>query len=354
MVANRAGGTSQRCGNPPAVSFSPDFKPNKPEPEILDWDGIVARAGSRGFVDAATVQARSMFERIGYAHASTYFPPAGACDGTTLRDVHQSILFDRAMQSILLEYIGYFELQFRAQYSYHMAIESGAFAHRYKENFKREDHFLSFLNTYEGEFARQMRIRNGKISSLYAEYGDVPIWHAVEIMTFGTLSKMYRNTRSKSVRMAVADSFGVDYATLSSWMRTISFVRNRCAHFGSLMNSALVSQPKRIEGLLLETSHPFYSVLILEKMLSAPEMYTGDMSMNYSIELLTRIVTTIGEFSCAVTGRYLPSDWKDLLLDKRVTRISVEFINGIEQKPLHPTADQDSQGGGDKPHHERW
>ncbi|MEI4907989.1 Abi family protein, partial [Klebsiella pneumoniae] len=91
-------------------------------------------------------------------------------------------------------------LQFRAQYSYALSAERGAFAHRNPRNFKNPDYFDSFLASYQKEFNRQLRNRNREISRAYEEYGDAPTWLAVEIMSFGTLSMLFKNTRSAKVR----------------------------------------------------------------------------------------------------------------------------------------------------------
>ena len=61
---------------------------------------------------------------------------------------------------MLIEYIGLFELQFRAQYSYWMSEKRGSFAHRDLSNFKKPDLFDNFLRRYQNEFSRQLRKGN--------------------------------------------------------------------------------------------------------------------------------------------------------------------------------------------------
>lgn len=48
-----------------------------------------------------------------------------------------------------------------------------------------------------------------RIRGYVKEYGDAPIWTAVETLPFGTLSKLFCNTRPKEVTHSVADSLGV-------------------------------------------------------------------------------------------------------------------------------------------------
>lgn len=285
----------------------------------------MSRAASKGIVDANTDQSRYIMRRIGYAHASDYFRDFLSDSTPSMWSVHQAILLDRSMQSTILEYIGLFELQFRTQYAYHLSQEAGPFAHRDPDNYKNLEHFNAFLKDYEREFNRQLSNRSQRAAAGASQYGDVPIWQAVEFMTFGMLSKLYRNTRNKRVRIEVADSFGVDYDTLVSWMRTIAYVRNRCAHFGKLLGTKLTSMPRKIPGISLANSNPFYVVLMLERLLSAPSYFTDDMSLMYTVSLVKDISETICASPPAVAMKYIPINWRTLVTSRTVTEAEVNL-----------------------------
>lgn len=324
MDRNRAGDTSQRCGNSPAVSFSRDFVQPENRPVPLDEDGLLERARQKGFADSNTQQARYFMRRIGYSYASDYFPDFSG-SGAGLMAIHQSILLDRRFQSIVLEYIGLFELQFRAQYSLLMSQKNGAFAHRDPSNFKSRPRFESFLTDYGREVNRQLRSGNVAVTKSVKEYGDLPLWQAVNVMTFGTLSKLYKNTRDKSVRMGVADSFGVHYRELASWMQTISYVRNRCAHFGRVLGNNLVYMPRRIDGVNLRPTHPFYVVLLLERLLSTSVEFENDPTLMYSVRLATEMGAMISATPQIIRAFYIPINWKSLLSSERIVGVDMEF-----------------------------
>lgn len=44
-------------------------------------------------------------------------------------------------------------------------------------------------------------------------------------------------------KKAIAKSFGVGYTYLESWLESISYVRNICAHYGRLYNAKLSKTP---------------------------------------------------------------------------------------------------------------
>lgn len=74
------------------------------------------------------------------------------------------------------------------------------------------------------------------------EGGELPIYALVEVFSFGTLSKFYKNMLNRD-KKAIAKSFGVGYTYLESWLESISYVRNICAHYGRLYNAKLSKTP---------------------------------------------------------------------------------------------------------------
>ena len=69
--------------------------------------------------------------------------------------------------------------------------------------------------------------------------GSLPIWAAVEISTFGTMSKLYKNMLPAD-QAAIAKQFDLTPTLLNSWLRAFVEVRNICAHYGRLYNKALL------------------------------------------------------------------------------------------------------------------
>ena len=64
--------------------------------------------------------------------------------------------------------------------------------------------------------------------------GIPPIWMMVEIMSMGEISRWYGDYIKESDKKEIARYYGVPAKVLESWMRSISMVRNRCAHHNRL------------------------------------------------------------------------------------------------------------------------
>lgn len=331
MNRDRTGGGRGNAGvNPPVAHFSTPFPLPTDSPLPFRMEDLRAHARAKGFPDGDSDQAEYFLNRISYQHASGYYKLFQNDDGTLAEDaslmrVHRAILFDRKMQALLMEYIGLFELQFRAQYSYRLAEERGAFAHRNPSNFKKREFFDKFIEKYENEFNRQMKNRNAEVVSAYARYGDAPTWLAVEIMSFGTLSMLYSNTRSRNVREGVSSSFGATPEEFQSWSRSISAVRNQCAHFGQLCGRKLVSRPKMIPGVKADNGDPFYIALILMKLLRSDRFFSDDGTLAYSPMMLKSLTDLIIEFR-DIAGRCgIPANWKELASNRNVMGFDVSF-----------------------------
>ncbi len=77
----------------------------------------------------------------------------------------------------------------------------------------------------------------------YTDPPNPPAWMTLEILSFGQLSIMYKNLKANDAKKAVAESFGINYTILESWMEHLGYVRNLCAHHSRLWNRTLTIKP---------------------------------------------------------------------------------------------------------------
>lgn len=332
MGDDRAGGTSQRCGNLPAAFFSNDFSEISNAPEPLGARGLLSKLADHGIDCGSGAVGRAVLGKMSYQHLLPYVKMLEGSGRTrTVEELHRIAVLDRKLQSLVLEYVGLFELQFRAQYSAAMSRELGPFAHREPANFKNRAHFDGYLRAYASEVSNQMRCGNKSIARSCGRYGDAPIWEAVEVMSLGMLSKLYRNTRPKSVRHAVADSFGATSEELSSWMRTLTAVRNRCAHFAPLLGQRLPYSPARIPGVGCDNTSPFYALLILERLLSSTEHVMRFPESCYGVVMAQGVADIFNAFSDVLDLAGIPRDWFDVIVSEPVLGIPVTEKIGLPE-----------------------
>ncbi len=102
----------------------------------------------------------------------------------------------------------------------------------------------------------------------------MPGWAMAEELTFGSISHLYRGLAKDSDRKAIARRFELPQEVLESWLHTLNFVRNCCAHHSRLWNRELAIQPKipngnnwqlpeRLEPSQVQPSRRIYMILLM-------------------------------------------------------------------------------------------
>lgn len=327
MCPDRAEGTSHGSGNPSADVFLGEFVEPENPPAVLSTSELAARlltACSVGEMETAEFYVG----KLGYRKIMRYcraIERRTSYQNVLVENAQQLILLDQALQAVLLRGIGTIEVQFRAAYSRFMADEHGPFAHRHRENFQKDEHFEKFLEDYGRELGYKIRNGNRHVRASFEEYGDLPIWEAVDLMPLGTLSKLYRNTRSKDIRRAVADTFGCKYEFLTSWLRTICEVRNRCAHFDDVCITPLVCRPKKIPGVIAQNDTAFYAALVVQRLIEGSDAAIFDVvSEQHYTSFANEFVSIADKMQPIVfKAAGFPPNWMNLMVQAST------IINGL-------------------------
>lgn len=110
-------------------------------------------------------------------------------------------------------------------------------------NFENTNYHKLFIEDIREEVKRNSKAPFVKNFRENYEGGELPIYALVEIFSFGILSKFYKNMKNAD-KKEVAKEFGVGYTYLESWLESISYVRNICAHYGRLYNAKLSKTPR--------------------------------------------------------------------------------------------------------------
>lgn len=64
-----------------------------------------------------------------------------------------------------------------------------------------------------------------------------PCWMSLEVVSFGTLSRLYQSLKKDDNKKRLAQSYGIaDINVFENWLHAISNLRNCCAHHGRIWN----------------------------------------------------------------------------------------------------------------------
>jgi abortive infection bacteriophage resistance protein len=70
-----------------------------------------------------------------------------------------------------------------------------------------------------------------------------PSFILLEITSFGTLSRLYGNLQSGKIKRDIAKAFGLPDKALESWLHSLVYIRNLCAHHARAWNRPMSIQP---------------------------------------------------------------------------------------------------------------
>lgn len=161
--------------------------------------------------------------------------------GTTVAQIEDVYTFDSDLRHVLSVGLERFEVALRARLGQEMAMEGMTFL------YEGSDLYISLLSTNTSVDARQdlldsmaRELDRSKESFItgYLVHGETPpIWLAMEVLTLGTVSRMYRLIDDPDIRHRIARSFGYPNARFAeATFHSLTVLRNICAHHARLWN----------------------------------------------------------------------------------------------------------------------
>lgn len=158
-----------------------------------------------------------------------------------------------------LEAIEIVEVSARTKIAYYLAELDGAFAHTNHQNFANDIKTRNWHDQWLAKISEEAsRSQEQFVKHFYNTYRNpyLPIWMAVEIMSFSNLAQLYvklpRPTKEK-----IAADYEVAESELEKLINSSKSLRNRCAHFNRIWDSEMeVYDNKKSSG-----SQPYYTKL---------------------------------------------------------------------------------------------
>lgn len=236
---------------------------------------------SRGLTILNETRARQFLEVVTLFRLSPYMRPFQLPNdpehhfrpGSTLREIVNIYRLDGAMRHLVMDAIERVEVAMRACISNHMATAYGAHWFLDSTNFKAGyaharllDELTRQLDEEQKQFAKEQdRINQSRIDPTikvkriegrkrdnYARYYGAtydtpalpPSWAMLEMLSFGQLSQLYKGIARDADRKAIARRVELPQDVLESWLHTLTFVRNICAHHSRLWNRELAVPPR--------------------------------------------------------------------------------------------------------------
>ncbi len=163
---------------------------------------------------------------------------------TYFEDVIARYNFDSQLRIILFDALETIEIALRTKMIYHLSLKYGGLWYLNESIFIDNDKYKKHVEDLKKEFVRsqELFIKDQKIRHPNT---DADSWKILEIASFGTLSKLYKNLQYQlEEKTIIAKEFGLNrHSELYSWLEPITYIRNIIAHHSRLWSRNMVKKP---------------------------------------------------------------------------------------------------------------
>jgi len=215
----------------------------------------------RGLIITDENNALELLASISYFRLASYWcsmemgdenTPHRFYPNTYFDDVVNLYVFDKELRTWVFNAIQDIEIALRTKIIHYFSLKHGTFWFMDNNLFKDENIHSHCLTSIKNELGRS---KEEFIQEHFAKYDNPlfpPVWKTLEIVSFGTLSKLYCNMKDVEVKKQVAKSFHLpQYLFLENWIKAASVLRNYCAHHARLWNRRFPVIPKLPQELPL-------------------------------------------------------------------------------------------------------
>lgn len=185
--------------------------------------------------------------------------------GSTFEHAVQLYVFDKRLRLLALDALERIEIALRVDVS-HTLGRLNPFAYLRPELFHPDfgDKLdvktgVSGHHNWLGKHAQLIsRSKEEFVSHNKSKYGlPMAIWVACEVWDFGTLSRLFAGMREPE-QDVISSRYGIDNGRiLATWLRSLNYLRNVCAHHSRLWNRNVVDQPRLPSAIELPWVAPF-------------------------------------------------------------------------------------------------
>lgn len=163
--------------------------------------------------------------------------------GTTFEEVWQLYQFDRELRLLVSDAIEKIEVAFRTALVNVTSVEFNPFWYTERSYFRNEEPYILLMKNVHSILKEKQELFLQHYFNRYESPHYPPLWMMIETFSFGVCSKLFKNIKSMPTRREIANHLGQHNTIIESWLRTLSYTRNLCAHHARLWNRWFVNPP---------------------------------------------------------------------------------------------------------------
>lgn len=289
---------------------------------------------SKGLIIEDEVEAKEILFRENYFFISGYrhlfmrsYRDRQFIPGATFDELYSVFLFDRKLRNIMFQYILVVENNMKSIFSYELSKKYGVREKDYlnPKNFTQDNLKQRQVHDVLNKMKRQIRVngRQHTATMHYLDnYGYIPLWILVKVLSFGILSEFYNILRSEDA-LEIADLYNLSIEEMSAYLSILANFRNLCAHEDILYDHRTqkeIPDTKYHRYLNITKTDDHYNygkndlfavIIIMKQMLKKDEFNDFLFQIGYEIDILDSSVNSV-ETSLILNKIGFPDNWRQI------------------------------------------
>lgn len=271
-------------------------------------------------------QAKRILEKTNYYRLRGYYIHLQVKDsndfkhGVSFTEIAALHDFDNELRALLLKLLLDIEINARARIAYAIAHAWGTMGYRDFSNYdpSLKDKFDELMGRIDSDLENS---RERFIDNYNKNYGgQFPIWVAVEVMSFGDLSKLYHLLPTPMKKNISAAYDYLDESLFTNWIQCAAMLRNLCAHNSRLYSRNIptsITIEKKVAAHVAEVCTEKYKLYpqSMFAYLLAMRRISDNRAWNYFYNAFDDLLQ---KYDCFVDPMRLglPRQWKEFLFEK--------------------------------------
>ena len=250
-------------------------------------------------------------------------------DDISFKDIIDLYIFDRRLRALVFNELEKVEVAVRTKLS-QVYSEYTKDSHWYEDTnwydpatlIPRETSTCSDFDKISQDIYNDVS-RSGEdfIKHFYNKYDSPdmpPSWMTMEVVSFGTLSWLYRLLKNNDLKKEVAKAFGIpNVDVFANWLHAFSGLRNCCAHHSRIWNRRFAVKIK----MPYNTTYPFFSRRDEAEKIKQNKLFAVLSALKYIVDIISpknsfkqNLLTLLQEPHKLLSFREMgfPQNWQQL------------------------------------------
>ena len=138
--------------------------------------------------------------------------------------------------------------------------------------------------------------------------GHFPIWVIIEFFSMGMLSYLYADLKSPDQKQIARELYHTSSVCLKSWLRCLTDLRNRCAHYSRIYYWSFPALPRMPKNVSFKPNRKLFSQILTLKFLYPDKN-------EWKSRIMTELRALMEEYGDDISLSHIgfPENWDEMI-----------------------------------------